>query len=66
MKLFKFRFNTDYALLLFISLVTGILFLLFGTGGLSAFLSGLFIYIYLRILYFIWSIVLKLFKRKDY
>ena len=63
MKLFKFRLNTDYAFLIFISVVTGILFLLSGSGRLSALLSGLFIYIYLRILYFTWSIVLKLYER---
>lgn len=60
------RFSEENLFLFFVAFVSGILFLISGTSPLSAILTGLFIYAYLRILYFIFSIIVKLFARKDY
>lgn len=58
----KLKFDKDKAFLLFVTLVTGILFLISGSGSLSAFLSGIFLYLYLRLMYFLWRLILRLCK----
>lgn len=54
------KFNEDFAFLMFIAAFSGALFLLSGASVLSSFLTGIFIYIYLRFTYFLWGIVLRI------
>lgn len=58
-------FNHDFAFLIFVSFLSGLIFLISGVGFLSAFLTAVFIYIFLRFCYFLWSIVIKLVGRGD-
>lgn len=53
-------FKHDYAFLIFVSALSGFVFLFSGVGLLSAFLTAVFIYIFLRFCYFLWEIILKL------
>lgn len=59
----NFIFNEDYAFLMFISLVSALLFLLSGVSVVSAFLTGIFLYIYLRFCYFLWGIIRRFLGR---
>ena len=59
----EFKFNQDYAFLIFIAFFSALLFLISGISFLSAFLTGIFLYIYLRFVYFLWSLILRLIGR---
>ncbi len=52
-------FNYDFAFLIFVSALSGLIFLISGVGLVSSFLTGVFIYIFLRFCYFLWGIILK-------
>lgn len=56
----KIIFDVNQVFLFFVALVTGILFFIGGSGMFSALLSGLFVYVYLRFLKFIYRLVLRL------
>ena len=56
----KIIFDVNQVFLFFVALVTGIIIFISGSGLLSAFLSGLFVYVYLRFLKFIYRLVLRL------
>lgn len=56
----EFKFNEDFAFLIFIATFTAVIFLISGVAFLSAFLTGICLYIYLRFVYFLWSLVLRL------
>lgn len=56
-------FNHEFAFLIFIAALAGIIFFFSGVGLLSSFLTGVFIYIFLRFCYFLWGILLKLLGR---
>lgn len=57
------KFNEDYSFLIFVSIVAAILFLMSGVSILSAFLTGLFIYLFLRFCFFVWMIILRVLGR---
>ena len=57
----KFNYNEEYAFFIFVSFFSGILFLISGVSWFSAFLTGLFIYIFLRFTYFLWRFVSRIF-----
>ena len=59
----EFKFNEDYAFLIFISVVSSLLFLFSGVNVLSVLLTGIFLYIYLRFVYFLWSLIRRLIGR---
>lgn len=59
----NFIFNEDYAFLMFISLFSALLFLLSGVSVMSAFLTGIFLYIYLRFIYFLWGLIRRFIGR---
>lgn len=59
----KFNFDEQSAFFIFVSVFSGILFLISGVSWLSAFLTGVFIYIFLRFTYFLWSLGLRFFHR---
>lgn len=59
----EFKFNEDYAFLIFISFVSSVLFLFSGVSLLSVLVTGIFMYIYLRFVYFLWSLILRLIGR---
>lgn len=67
MKFFKIdtKFNEDYAFLIFVSFLAGILSFFSGVSALSALLTGIFVYIFLRFCYFLWGLILKLLSRKE-
>lgn len=54
------QYNEDYAFLLFVAVFTGILFLISGCNGLTSFLTGAFIYLFLRFCLFLWTIILRI------
>lgn len=57
------KLNEDYSFLIFVSIVAAILFLMSGVSILSAFLTGLFIYLFLRFCYFVWVTILRVIGR---
>lgn len=65
MKFFKIdsKFNQDYAFLIFVSFLAGILSFFSGVSAMSALLTGIFVYIFLRFCYFLWNIILKFVSR---
>ena len=62
---FILKFNQDYAFFIFISIIAGVFFIASGVPFISAFLTGVFIYIFLRFSYFLWNIIMKFFKFGD-
>lgn len=59
----EIKFNRDYAFFIFVSFTAGFLFALSGISLLSSFLTGIFIYVFLRFMYFVWGILTKFFDR---
>lgn len=57
----KIIFDVNQVFLIFVSIVTGMLVFISGYGMISAILTGLFIYAYLRILKFVYRLILRLF-----
>lgn len=56
----KFQFNETNSFFVFVGFVSGVLFGIAGYSLLSCFLSGVFIYVFLRFCSFVWSIIMRL------
>lgn len=61
----NFKFNEEYAFLIFVSIIAGILCFFSGVSAVSALLTGIFVYIFLRFCYFLWGIIMKILSRKE-
>lgn len=58
----QFHYNEQFAYFIFVAFIIGILCMVSGVSWFSAFLTGVFIYIFLRFTYFLWGIFLRLFQ----
>lgn len=54
------KFNETNAFFSFVGFVAGVLFVIAGYSLFTSFLSGIFIYVFLRFCNFIWGIIMKL------
>lgn len=55
-----FNFDSEYAFLLFTSFLVGLFFLIGGVKFISALLTAIFFYIFLRFCHFLWRIFKKI------
>lgn len=53
----EFHYNEQFAYFVFVAFLTGILCLISGVSWLSAFLTGVLIYLFLRFTYFLWNML---------
>lgn len=55
-----FKINSERGFFVFVAFFSGVLFVISGIGFLSAFITALFIYVYLRFCHGIWRVIYKL------
>lgn len=58
----QFHYNEQFAYFIFVAFIIGILCLISAASWFSSFLTGVFVYIFLRFTYFLWMVILKLFQ----
>ena len=60
MKFQNFKFNETYAFFIFVAFLSFLAFIVSGVNVLPAFISAVFIYIFLRFANFLWGLIMKL------
>lgn len=58
------KFNEEYAFLVFVSIIAGVLCFFSGVSAVSALLTGIFVYIFLRFCYFLWGLIMRIFSSR--
>lgn len=54
--------NVDYLFFVFVAFVASLFFWMSGVSMVTCFITGLFVYFFLRFCYFVWNVVLKFFS----